>query len=63
MYSYANHDFGAGGTFSFGGVTVAANRDHDSEEEVLTSMNANEFQVYFYIEIVGKNLHLVWFLL
>lgn len=46
-YSYANHDFGAGGTFSFGGVTVAANRDHESEEEVLTSMNANEFQVVF----------------
>jgi|ERR1711935_9906 len=47
-YSYAGHDFGSGGTFSFGGVTVSSNRQDDEDEEeeepVLTSMNANEFQ-------------------
>lgn len=46
-YSYSNHDFGAGGSFSFGGVTVSSNRHDDDDEEeeaVLTSMNANEFQ-------------------
>ena len=47
-YSYAGHDFAAGGTFSFGGVTVQANRHDDDDEEegdnVMTSMNANDFQ-------------------
>jgi len=47
-YSYGGHDFAAGGTFSFGGVTVQANRHDDGDEEendnVMTSMNANEFQ-------------------
>ena len=48
-YSYAGHDFAAGGTFSFGGVTVQANRhddddDDDEGDNVMTSMNANDFQ-------------------
>jgi len=48
-YSYAGHDFAAGGTFSFGGVTVQANRHDDDDDEdegdnVMTSMNANDFQ-------------------
>ena len=53
-YSYSGYNFAAGGTFSFGGVTVAANQDDDDEEEEeesgLTSMNAADFQYGSYYD-------------
>ena len=53
-YSYGGYDFAAGGTFSFGGVTVAANQANDSDQEEeeagLTTMNANDFQYGSYYD-------------